>query len=91
LNPGAARTNRGGSDYDEEASMKTTTTEPHGRREFLKRAAVTGGAVTVAAAAGAAAAGTDGPATVSAVDTAPESRGYRMTDHIERYYRLARF
>ena len=71
--------------------MKTTTTEPHGRREFLKRAAVTGGAVTVAAAAGAAAAGTDGPATVSAVDTAPESRGYRMTDHIERYYRLARF
>jgi nitrous oxide reductase len=90
LNPGAARTNRGGSDYDEEASMKTTTTEPHGRREFLKRAAVTGGAVSVAAAAGAAAAGTDGPATVSAVDTAPESRGYRMTDHIERYYRLAR-
>ena len=69
--------------------MKTTSTEPHGRREFLKRAAVTGGAVTVAAAAGAAAA--DAPAPVEIADTTPESRGYRMTDHIERYYRLARF
>ena len=27
--------------------MKTTSSEPQGRREFLKRAAVTGGAVTV--------------------------------------------
>ena len=71
--------------------MKTKSTEPHGRREFLKRAAVTGGAVTVAAAAGAAAAGTELPATAGAADTAPESRGYRVTDHIERYYRLARF
>ena len=75
---------------EEETGMKTTSTEPHGRREFLKRAAVTGGAVTVAAAAGAAAAGTDAPA-ASVLDTAPQSRGYRMTDHIERYYRLARF
>ena len=71
--------------------MKTTTTEPHGRREFLKRAAVTGGAVTVAAAAGAAAAGTDAPAAADILDATPQSRGYRMTDHIERYYRLARF
>jgi len=71
--------------------MKTTTTEPHGRREFLKRAAVTGGAVTVAAAAGAAAAGTDAPAGADVLDSVPQSRGYRMTDHIERYYRLARF
>ena len=71
--------------------MKTTSSQPHGRREFLKRAAVTSGAVTVAAAAGTAAAGTDGPVTASAVETAPASRGYRMTDHIERYYRLARF
>ena len=71
--------------------MKTTGTEPHGRREFLRRAAVTGGAVTVAAAAGAAAAGTGGPAAADVRDTAPQSRGYRMTDHIERYYRLARF
>ena len=71
--------------------MKTTSPEPHGRREFLKRAAVTGGAVTMAAAAGTAAAGTGDPATAPALETAPESRGYRMTDHIERYYRLARF
>ena len=71
--------------------MKTTSSEPQGRREFLKRAAVTGGAVTVAAAAGTAAADTGAPATASALETAPESRGYRMTDHIERYYRLARF
>ena len=70
--------------------MKTTGTEPHGRREFLKRAAVTGGAVTVAAAAGTAAAGTGAPA-ADVLDAAPQSRGYRMTDHIERYYRLARF
>ena len=71
--------------------MKTTSSEPQGRREFLKRAAVTGGAVTVAAAAGTAAAGTGDPATAPALETAPGSRGYRMTDHIERYYRLARF
>ena len=71
--------------------MKTTTSEPHGRREFLKRAAVTGGAVTVAAAAGAAVAGTGEPAAADVLDKAPQSMGYRMTDHIERYYRLARF
>ena len=71
--------------------MKKTNPEPHGRREFLKRAAVTGGAVTVAAAAGAAAAGAGEPASAPAAETAPESRGYRMTDHVERYYRLARF
>ena len=72
--------------------MKTTSSQPHGRREFLKRAAVIGGAVTVTAAAGTAAAtGTDGSVTASAAQTAPASRGYRMTDHIERYYRLARF
>ena len=71
--------------------MKTTSTEPHGRREFLKRAAVTGGAVTVAAAAGTATAGTDGPAATDVLDATAQSRGYRMTDHIERYYRLARF
>ena len=69
--------------------MKTTSSNPHGRREFLKRAAVTGGTVTVAAAAGVAAAGE--PAAAPAARTVPESRGYRMTAHIDRYYRLARF
>ena len=68
--------------------MKTTNPEPHGRREFLKRAAVTGGAVTVAAAAGTA--GTGDPAAAPALETAPppeaesESRDYRMTDHDDR-------
>ena len=75
----------------EEAGMKTTSSQPHGRREFLKRAAVTGGAVTVAGAAGAAAAGTVEPSAEPVVETAAQDRGYRMTDHIERYYRLARF
>ena len=69
--------------------MKTTNSNPHGRREFLKRAAVTGGTVTVAAAAGVAAAGE--PAAAPAPQTVPESRGYRVTAHIDRYYRLARF
>ena len=70
--------------------MKTTSPEPQGRREFLKRAAVTGGAVTMAAAAGTAGAGDPATAPALELETA-ESRGYRMTDHIERYYRLARF
>ena len=74
----------------EEVSMMKMSTEPHGRREFLKRAAVTGGAVTVAAGAKAAGAA-EGTASGPAPETAPESRGYRMTSHIERYYRLARF
>ena len=71
--------------------MNTTSSQPHGRREFLKKAAVTGGAVTVAGAAAATAARTGEPAAAPVVETAPQSRGYRMTDHIERYYRLARF
>ena len=75
----------------EEAGMKTTSSQPHGRREFLKRAAVTGGAVTVAGAAGAAAAGTGEPLAAPVAETAAQSRGYHMSDHIERYYRLARF
>ena len=64
--------------------MKTTNPDPHGRREFLKRAAVTGGAVTVAAAAGTAAVGADDPAAAPPVEPESESRGYRMTDHDDR-------
>ena len=71
--------------------MKKTSSEPHGRREFLKRAAVTGGGVTVAAAVGARIAGAAEPVSGPAVEAVPEHRGYHMTDHIERYYRLARF
>ena len=70
--------------------MKTTNPDPHGRREFLKRAAVTGGAVTMVAAAGTVAAGAGDPAAAPAPETEPpagaesESRGYRMTDHDDR-------
>ena len=70
--------------------MTKTSKEPHGRREFLKRAAVAGGAVAVAAGAKAAGAA-GGTASGPVPETAPESRGYRMTSHVERYYRLARF
>ena len=71
--------------------MKTKSSEPHGRREFLKSAAVTGGAAAVVAAAGATAAGTAESTVSGTVETAPERRGYRLTEHVERYYRLARF
>ena len=71
--------------------MTKTSKEPHGRREFLKRAAVAGGAVAVAAGAKAAGAAEGRTASRPVPETAPESRGYRMTSHVERYYRLARF
>ena len=74
-----------------EVSMMKMNTKPQGRREFLKRAAVTGGAVTVAAAGTKAVGAAEGMASGPAPETAPESRGYRMTSHVERYYRLARF
>ena len=69
--------------------MNKTPKVAKGRRAFLKRAAVAGGAVTVAAAGGAAVA-----------DRAPEepqsrgpeqgAQGYRVTPHIEAYYRSTR-
>ncbi|NIM29365.1 MAG: formate dehydrogenase [Gammaproteobacteria bacterium] len=69
--------------------MSKTPKLASGRRTFLKRAAVAGGAATVAVAGGAAVADI---APESAGDTAPSgsSKGYRMTPHIEAYYRSAR-
>jgi len=69
--------------------MSKTPKVATGRRAFLKRAAVAGGAVTVAVAGAAAVA--DG-APQSADKVAPEqgSKGYRVTPHIEAYYRSAR-
>jgi len=60
------------------------------RRSFLRRAVVATGATSAAAAA---------YATGTTVDPAPEAakpesqggKGYRETDHIREYYRLARF
>ena len=55
------------------------------RRDFLKVAGITGGAVGVAAVA---------LASKSATAAAPESgktSGYRETEHVKKYYELARF
>jgi hypothetical protein len=69
--------------------MSKTPEVAKGRRAFLKRAAVAGGAATVAAAGGAAVADI-APETPDkgAPDTGAE--GYRMTPHVEAYYRSAR-
>jgi nitrous oxide reductase len=66
--------------------MKKSTTKPVQRRSFLKGAAVAGTAVG----AGALTTQTLAEATVN--DTEPEqSSGYRETEHIRKYYKLARF
>jgi len=69
--------------------MHKTPKVKTGRRAFLKRAAVTGGAATVVVAGGTAIADV---ASESPGKVAPEagSKGYRMTPHIEAYYRSAR-
>ncbi len=69
--------------------MNKTPKVTTARRAFLKLAAVAGGAATVAAAGGAAVADV---APESPDKAAPEqtSKGYRMTPHIEAYYRSAR-
>jgi len=66
------------------------STRDNGRRRFLKTAAA-GGAATVALAAGGAVA-RDEEARAGAQGTAaPVTRqGYRVTPHVETYYRLAR-
>lgn len=68
--------------------MKKATAKS--RREFLRNVAVAGGtgAVALGAAAVAEAAGPNLP---EARPEAPRpKRGYRRTDHIDTYYRLAR-
>jgi nitrous oxide reductase len=69
--------------------MNKTPKAATGRRTFLKRAAVAGGAATVAVAGAAAVAevGAESPD-----QAAPEqnSKGYRVTPHIEAYYRSTR-
>lgn len=69
--------------------MSKTPKVATGRRAFLKRAAVAGGAATVAVAGGAAIADVTSESVGKAV---PEerSKGYRMTPHIEAYYRSTR-
>jgi hypothetical protein len=56
------------------------------RRSFMKLAALLGGAI--------AGLGPDRPAAVQAQPPSPEpegpGRGYRLTEHIKKYYRTAR-
>lgn len=59
------------------------------RRTFLKGVAAAGGATAVAVAGGAAVADVSPEAAPTAGASAPESKGYRETDHIREYYRLA--
>ena len=61
-----------------------------GRRDFLKSAAVAGGAAVAGAAAGAALAGTAVEPVAADADSPARREGYRLTPHIETYYRLAR-
>jgi len=54
------------------------------RREFFKTAGL-------GAAAGVAAGLVSEPAPAQADDAAPQSQGYRETDHVKRYYELSKF
>ena len=71
--------------------MKKTPKVGNGRRAFLKRVAVAGGAATVAVAGGSAVADIGQEAPNKDAAAQPDSKGYRVTPHIEAYYRLARF
>lgn len=68
-------------------SEKTTHS---GRRRFLKTAALAGGAATVAVGSGAAVAEPAQSVDTPVSSEAPGAKGYRVTPHIEAYYRLAR-
>ena len=69
--------------------MKETPKVARGRRAFLKGAAVAGGAATVAVAGGAAVADI-APESAKKADPDQGSKGYRVTPHIEAYYRSTR-
>ena len=72
--------------------MKKSEATPRAtdRRAFLKGAAVAGGAATIGLATGATSAETADAEPTVADATGPARRGYHVTPHIERYYRLAR-
>ena len=61
------------------------------RRSFLKGAAVAATATTAAAVGAAAVAGTETGNAEVAESAKPEHTGYRETEHVRTYYRLARF
>jgi hypothetical protein len=59
--------------------------KPEGRRNFLKLASLGAVAGTVAAAAGA------GQREAEAAEPEARAKGYLETDHVKRFYELARF
>lgn len=69
---------------------KKTDRPRRDRRTFLKGVAAAGGASAIAAAGGAAVADVSPEKTPKVEAKAPEKKGYRETDHIREYYRLAR-
>ncbi len=69
--------------------MNKTPKVATGRRAFLKRAAVAGGAAT-GAVAGAAAVAEVVPESPEQTSPEQKSKGYRITPHIEAYYRSTR-
>ena len=69
--------------------MNKTPKVATGRRAFLKRAAVAGGAATVAVAGAAAVANVE-PESQDKAAPEQDSKGYRVTPHIEAYYRSTR-
>jgi len=58
------------------------------RRQFLKSALMTGGVVAVGLVAGEAVAAPK--AAPAGAETLPASKGYRVTEHIQEYYKTAR-
>ncbi len=67
--------------------MNETAKVATGRRAFLKHAAIAGGAAAVA---GSAAVADIAPESPHKAAPEQDSKGYRMTPHIEAYYRSTR-
>ena len=63
----------------------TNTKKPLPRRDFLKAASLTGGAAGVAAVA------LTSKSAKAAVPESGDKSGYQETDHVKKYYELARF
>ena len=69
-------------------SNETIINMPSRRRAFLQRSCVAAGGIALGVAAGQAIA-SDRPTTVQASPNSPESKGYRVTQHVLDYYKTA--
>ena len=72
--------------------MKTRTKTPlsRGRRQFLQQVAAGGGVVIAGAAVAGSMGRIEAPVEAAPAQQAPESKGYRETAHIRRYYETTR-